>query len=78
MNGERDEIQSCDKLDHAFRSLANQPNHLIFWRKLFHQATTSERIELLYQLAPELIDAAEKGTLLDEGDFLPIDNDHQT
>lgn len=28
-----DEKRSCDKKGHAERSIANQPNHLKFWRK---------------------------------------------
>lgn len=28
-----DTTPSCDRGGHAKRSLANQPNHLIFWRK---------------------------------------------
>lgn len=28
-----DEKPSCDKKDHAERSIANQPNHLKHWKK---------------------------------------------
>lgn len=28
-----DELRSCDKGSHLLRSLANQPNHLKYWRK---------------------------------------------
>jgi len=30
----RDTVSSCDKLSHALRSIAHQPNHLSFWKKV--------------------------------------------
>jgi len=29
----RDTTPSCDKGSHKERSIANQPNHIIFWKK---------------------------------------------
>jgi hypothetical protein len=50
-----DEKIGCDKKQHALRSIANQPNHLIHWAKLW----------------PEIVDAALQGKLELEDDFHP-------
>lgn len=40
-----DLVPSCNKGSHKERSLANQPNHIIFWRKLSHKQPLDEDID---------------------------------
>lgn len=38
-----DELRSCDKGNHAIRSIKAQPNHLKFWKKLSKKHPPSSR-----------------------------------